>query len=66
MDISIFFIVMVKINIFGGVPSIININAVRVLQVAKMKQVISDLNIYFKLLIIVLYKYHNKLTKYIN
>jgi len=50
MDISIFFIVMVKTNIFGGVPSITNINAVRVLQVAKMKQVISDLNIYFKII----------------
>jgi len=45
MDISIFFIVMVKTNIFGGVPSIININGVRVLQVANMKQVIIDLNI---------------------
>jgi len=50
MDISIFFIVMVKTNIFGGVPSIKNINAVRVLQVANMKQVISDLNIYFKII----------------
>jgi len=50
MDISIFFIEMVKTNIFGGVPSITNINAVCVLQVAKMKQIISDLNIYFKIL----------------
>ncbi|KAL4083308.1 hypothetical protein QTP88_028637 [Uroleucon formosanum] len=38
MDISIYFIVMVKTSLFGGVPSITNINAVRVLQVAKMKQ----------------------------
>jgi len=59
MDISIIFIVMVKTNIFGAVLNIININAVRVLQVPKMKQVNN---------IIVLYKYYNLLSMliYIN
>jgi len=41
---------MVKTNIFGGVPSIKNINEVRILQVAKMKQLIIELNIYLKII----------------